>query len=434
MFSGEKRLKLKFFLTFFLIFNFFAVANSIASTKAIEAPGTSKENPIIISSKMDFEAFVDEVNSGNTFENQYIVLSKNIYINSDEKIGGKIIDWCSAGHCTINNQTKKLSKTSKVFQGNFDGQGFTIECNINFDVNNSKGMALFGYVGDHAVIKNLGVVGYFKASNSNKPLATISDVNYGIIENCKVKSKEIYGPYGAAGICNINYGTIKNCESAGRITAKDFICAGICGINYGNIESCKTCALIINCAEKGIKGDGNFKRPESAGVTAYNYGQIINCEVKSYILNANIKVANSYEYYRNRQINNPNLHDGCAGGVASRNNGLIENCKFLGYINAYEAGGICAVNYETLSKCSTECKLNGIIVGGISAQNLVGDKKISAKSTRKLPGGCIKNCNTDGEINTLYLAGDVVCSDFWHDSHSTIENCKFSAKITYIKN
>ena len=30
-------------------------------------PGETKENPIIIKSKTDFESFIDEINSGNTF-------------------------------------------------------------------------------------------------------------------------------------------------------------------------------------------------------------------------------------------------------------------------------------------------------------------------------------------------------------------------------
>ncbi len=409
------------------------IAISPKSNLDLAEPGRTIENPITISSKSDFDSFVDEVNSGNTFENQYIVLANNIYLNSSEKIGGKLTDWCSAGFCMINNQTKKILPMSKAFQGHFDAQGHTIDCNINFDKNTSKGTALFGYAGERAVIKNLNIVGYFKTSNSNKALAAICDVNYGTIENCKVRSKEIYGSYGAAGVCNTNYGTIKGCESTGRITTKDFICSGICGTNHGTIENCKTCSLLNNCVEKGIKGDGVFKMPESAGIAAYNYGQIINCEAKSYILNANVNVTNGYEYYQSRAISAPDLHDGCIGGIVSRNNGLIEKCKFSGYINGYQVGGICAVNYETISDCSTNCKINGIVVGGISAQNLVGDKKMAATCVRKLPGGLIKNCATSGEINTLHLAGELVCSDFWSDNRSVIENCQSGTVINYLK-
>lgn len=396
-------------------------------------PGESKENPIIISSKTDFESFKDEINSGNDFKGQYIKLSNDINLNSNEKIKGSIINWESAGYCIFNGD-KKISKDSKAFQGYFDGNGYTINCNINLEKNNAKGLSLFGYIGENAKIENLNVSGYIKSTANNKILAGICDVNYGTLENCNVKAKEIYNKYGVCGICNANYGTIKNCEFKGKLTSKDLICCGICGINYKDIENCKTFALLNNCTDKGIKGNNEFKMPETAGITSYNYGKISECYVNAYILNSNVDISNGIDYYRKRVYNQPTLHDGCAGGIVSRNNGLVEKCNFKGYINGYQIGGICAANYETLDNCSTDCTLSGLIIGGISAQNIVGDKKISSPYVAKLPGGYIKDCKTSGEINTLYLAGDIVCLDFWNDSHSTILDCSSSSKINYLKN
>lgn len=396
-------------------------------------PGESKDNPIIISSKTDFESFKDEINSGNDFKDQYIKLSNDINLNSNEKINGSIIDWETAGYCIFNGD-KKISKDSKAFQGNFDGNGYTINCNINIEKNNAKGLSLFGYVGENAKIENLNISGYIKSTAFNKPLAGICDVNYGILENCNVKAKEIYNEYGVCGLCNTNYGTIKNCELKGKITSKDFICSGICGYNYKDIEDCKTFALLNNCTDKGIKGKNEFKMPETAGITSYNYGKVSNCNVNAYILNSNVDISAGIEYYRKRFYNQPTLHDGCAGGIVSRNNGLVKKSHFKGYINGYQTGGICAVNYETIDECSTDCTLYGLIIGGISAQNIVGDKKVASNYVAELPGGYIKNCKVSGEINTLYLAGDVVCLDFWNDSHSITSDCSCFAKINYLKN
>lgn len=391
-------------------------------------PGETKENPIIIKSKTDFESFIDEINSGNTFENQYIKLGNDINLNSTEKISGKIIDWSSAGYCLLNSNNK-VSSSSMAFQGNFDGNGYTINCNVNFLKNNSKGLAIFGYIGEHAKIENINVTGYIKGNHFNKASAGLCDVNFGTLENCNVKFNEIYGTYGSSGICNVNFGTIKNCEAKGKITAKDFVCSGICGTNYGEIENCKSLCLINNCIENGIDDNGIYKMPESAGISSYNYGKIVNCESKSFILNANINnIKDGAEYYINRQINTPESHDGCIGGIVSRNNGLIDNCKFFGHINGYQAGGICAINYETVSNCSADCTLRGLIIGGISAQNIVGDKKIAYKDVIDIPGGNIENCTFSGNINSLYLYGNIICEDFWKDSHATVKNCKYIQK------
>ncbi|MDQ5983537.1 MAG: hypothetical protein RUMPE_00561 [Eubacteriales bacterium SKADARSKE-1] len=403
-------------------------------TMAME-PGDSEETPIFIKSKLDFETFAQEVNEGESFEGKYVKLSNDIYLNANDSLNGKPITWNPVGFCFLNENNGKISDNSKSFKGTFDGNGFSIICNIDEFVKNDgtdKTGAIFGYVGKHGVLKNLGIRGIISGEKIQASVSALCDVNCGTLENCKARAT-VKGVYGASGLAFINCGTIRKCEVNGKILSRDLNCAGICSTNYGEVDSCKVHALLANCQNGGIAGDNNYLTPETGGIASFNYGKITNCFVNSYISNKNIETLKNYEIYLKQKSDGKNAYIGCAGGIVSTNNGLIENCKFTGSVNSYEVGGIVGINYEIVRSCETDCHMMGAIIGGIAAQNILGDKDYSGELVLDHQGGYIANCNSKSDIKSLFLMGDIVCTDYWEDSHATVENCTASSKVVYLQ-
>ena len=109
-------------------------------------------------------------------------------------------------------------------------------------------------------------------------------------------------------------------------------CTGICGLNYGTIESCTFLGRLTNCCEK-LDQDG-FMLPETGGITTFNLGFVKNCHVEADLINK----------YDGEFI-------GCAGGIVSTNNGLIENSTFKGSVSAAVAGPITGLNCGTVKLC-----------------------------------------------------------------------------------
>lgn len=407
------------------IFNSFALENQV------------NNEVIFISSQVELETLAQEVNSGNDFKGQQIKLANDINLTSDELVDGKSISWEPIGYSNLGNKFFKqlmsnfnfnsnLLNRNKSFEGIFDGNGYTINCNINnFEKISGKYTlgAIFGCIGKNGIVKNLNISGKITSKDNQVALAGICDNNFGLIENCNVRAN-IDGEVGACGICNKNYGMINNCSSKGRITSKDYTCAGISSYNYSSIQNCTVSATIINCVDKGLQGNNKFKNPESAGICSFNYGNISNCKVNSHITNQNLDSDFDYDsYLLNQGKEIAEWNDGSAGGIASTNNGLIENCTVSGSMNAYKLGGIAAKNYESIKDCSVNNKMTGVIVGGVAAQNIAGDNRVSSKFIFWKKSGYLNKCIVSGEINSFFLAGDIYCKDYWDDVHSCVQDC-----------
>ena len=175
----------------------------------------------------DFRNFINEVNSGNTFQNQYVYLMENIDLNNQE--------WDVIGSYTDDT-------TNNAFAGIFEGNNRTINgLNITKD---RETVALFAY--------NTG---------------TIRDI---ILEN-----GSIIGTSRVAGIVAINGGTIENCHNNGvniNITGTTGGGAGITGRNTGKILYCSNSASISSENGNYIGGIAGSNKKEISA--SYNLGKI----------------------------------------------------------------------------------------------------------------------------------------------------------------
>ena len=249
-----------------------------------------------ISTKEELIAFANDVNNGNTYKDEIVVLTADIDLEGNE-----------------NNQWTPIGSSDNNFygfEGIFDGQNHTISnvyiCNSN---NISKGF--FGR--NKGTIKNLNISSGTVIGNeyNSSGVGGLVGSNDGIIENVKT-TLDIYNDYtdrtgGVAafntghilkcinksniivnnddffvyvgGIVGYNCGIVKECVNEARIEHE--LCSGgvggIAGLNTDNVLSNN--GTIVSCINKGnVKGEryaGGITGDNRSGIRdSLNYGEI----------------------------------------------------------------------------------------------------------------------------------------------------------------
>ncbi len=201
--------------------------------------------------------------------------------------------WTPIGAYTDNNN-------SVIYEGTFDGSGYTVSGVIVKDVTRNAG--LFGTVS--GTVKNLtvtngysscsviagGICGYLTeegiVSNCVNNLTVVSSTeeaggivgdNYkGTVTDC-VNNGSVTGYLNAGGICGQNnQGTISSCENTGAVTANTNNAGGICGrvLNTGTINGCVNSGDV--CANTSHTG-GICGRLDAGAITySTNTGSVMS--------------------------------------------------------------------------------------------------------------------------------------------------------------
>lgn len=228
------------------------------------AVGTGTENnPYQINTAAELAYFAENVNAGNWYDGEYIILKNNINLNNQE--------WTPIGN------------HSNSFRGNFDGRNHTV---TGMQISNSSAdyVGLFGECTKfnvNSAIKNItvkdsvicgenvvgAIVGYAKEIN---------------IENCRSIGNTINGKTDVGGICGkiggYSVGKVSQCYNSSKVTGRGRV-GGIAGMG-GIAENCLNTGeiMIINKAHKSAGGGifGIFDdTTASASITAcVNLGKV----------------------------------------------------------------------------------------------------------------------------------------------------------------
>ena len=269
-------------------------------------------------------------------------------VNGDADVCGKdVVQNTSADAVLVNDITvnrgslsskpvgargwKPVGYDTDGYQGQFDGQGYSISGLYNNCSSTGDGynvFALFGSISEEG---------------------SVTDVN--------LKNAYCTGAGVAGGICVENYGVISGCTYDGEILAGSdtddggtaFLNAGICAYNNG---------MVTNCINYGkIKAD-YITDSTSGGICAVNTGSVKNC------------------------INNGRVQSICntavSGGICGVNNGRIIHSTNNGNVSAEHvdimrgktslySGGIAGVNLSGVLYCVNTGSITGSAnVGGVS--------------------------------------------------------------------
>ena len=215
-----------------------AAWNGSAAEDFASGSGTEAK-PYLIKSPKQMGFFLNQLNSGKTYEGQYIKLEKDL-----DMTGGS---WVVA--------------EGTVFAGTFLGNNKTLTMDSNF----------LGTIAAGGTVDWLNL----KASTLNGPLLCYT--NKGTIQNCRVRGNVDVGDAGgnAALLCENNNGAVVNSCGFGDLEGGtpdgDADChVGWIGINEGTVENCYAVMTI-----SGTDGDGSTLYMGS--VVGRNGGEKTNC-------------------------------------------------------------------------------------------------------------------------------------------------------------
>jgi hypothetical protein len=255
----------------------------------------TESDPFLISSRAHLEELAKMVNGGTTYEGYHFKLTADL-----------------TGITTI------IGNAEAFFSGIFDGDGHTVELNIN-SIGDYAGV--FGNL-HGATVKNTKVNGRIVAPFSYFAGGICGYASNSTISNCyntvSISSSR------AGGICGQG-GTISNCYNTGSISAsiESSIVGGICG-QSGTISNCyntgSISASIAGSIAGGICGsDGTISN-------CYNTGNISASSYAGGICGSNGRVISNC-FAANATITATNSSD--AGRIEGSGRGGITNCHAL---------------------------------------------------------------------------------------------------------
>ena len=295
-------------------------------------------------------ALANKVNTGSSYDDYTIKLTKNLDLNGNE--------WTPIGQ-----------KNGNKFKGTFDGQGYVV---TGLKISEAKADAFDGYVAffggtENATIKNLTVAG----SVTGKEAAGI--VGKGVnttLENCHNKATITATESKAAGIvASLDKGTLKNCTNSGAITTKGaWPAAGI-------VAWCNQNVAIENCQNSGdvtVTGIGDTSQ---AGGICGNLGRssdVTNCSnsgrISAALAGGVAGRAKSADAQQIQIVNFTNtgsiVASNIAGGVVgdAQQGVKAENCTISGTVSGTNAaGGIFGSTQGNAQSAVTGCTIGATV-------------------------------------------------------------------------
>lgn len=233
-----------------------------------ESGDGSQEDPYLIESISDLQNLANLVEDNKVTDNYYVTAKKNNWsYNKHFKLTKDILGDGSASSIV----TSAIASAEHPFQGEFDGDGHTIEVSINN--HNQDYQALFAYIESGAEIKNLivtgvvngkmcvsGVVAYASSSIEGE-----NPVISNVINNVNVTASSD----NIGGVCGKSEAYIKNCVNAGKISISEgsnpYHTGGVVGTSSVNVSECVNignvfghrriggiCGSVSNKTKKGL--------------------------------------------------------------------------------------------------------------------------------------------------------------------------------------
>ena len=351
------------------------------------------EDPYIIDSKEELEAFRDAVIAGSAD-----ICAK---LTADINLEGSSTDqWTPIG-----------SGSTRPFSGKFDGSGHTIS-GLYISAASDDCQGLFGYVsGDAAEVRNLVVRG--TVSGGNNVGGLIGKNDGGMVSDCKSECDMVGGSGNVGGIVGYNAvdGAVINCAAECNTVSETRVSVsvgGVVGYNGGTVSSCKSecgavsgsyyvggvvgtnCGAVINCKSGCDRVSGTGGSVNVGGCVGNNRGGMVsNCAVKCGTVSGTGGGSNSVS------VN--------VGGVVGHNyGGTVTNCTSTGAVTGVstgygKVGGIVGYNYDSfVTNCVSSSDVTYTGPGPYRTEHgLVGG--IVGEHDRE-PSGSVSNCAAFGEV------------------------------------
>ena len=271
---------------------------------AFSGRGT-EDDPYIIANAADFIQLATDVNGGISYSGTYFKVSDNV----TEPIV-----------LTTDGGFAPIGTVSAIFEGTFDGNGKTVQLNLDLSTDY---VGLFGFCGS-SVIKNVTTTGTVTGKGN---VGGIAGYSLGNIINCYNQADVTGTNSYVGGIIGFNYNYVINCSNSGKVTGSTIVGGISGGMN----------SYLVNCLNTGTVTGGQY----TGGIAGYAWELgITNC-----VNNGEVKKADGSKY--------------AVGGIAGmrKSGASITNCYYNSTINE----GVCDAGYgeNDTAVTTTDCGKSG---------------------------------------------------------------------------
>jgi hypothetical protein len=219
----------------FVVFSFYFSLNNYSQTAIAPSGSGTSADPYLISSLGNLYWISTSLITNSTFSNgKFFLQTNDIDASATSSWTNK---WIPIGGRNSILPSSGSDDENRVFQGTYNGAGFTIG-GITYE-NNEPSNNLNGFFGSvSGTILNLKLTNLSITTNSAKtgglvPLLTVG----GIIYNCSTSGNILSTDANAGGLVGQNAGTIFNSYSNCNVTATS-VAGGLLGLNQKNVYDC----------------------------------------------------------------------------------------------------------------------------------------------------------------------------------------------------
>ncbi len=186
----------------------------------------TEDSPYLIASTTDWNNLVSAVNAGETYNGNYFKMTANV------------------------DASKMIGSSTETFKGNFDGDGYTLNLNINMTASSSQIAAPFAYVVG-GTIKNVKLTGTVNTAGMRSS-SLIGYADNCTIRNCtssvaisSSRNNDVDGGAFVACVIKDKTVTIEGCAFTGSITFSD--AAGYEGGGFVGWMRSPSTVTLTNC-------------------------------------------------------------------------------------------------------------------------------------------------------------------------------------------
>lgn len=247
-----------FFLVLCLIMTAMPEIKASATETVFSGGSGTESDPYVLAGASDFIQLSNKVAGGEEYDGKYFTIS--------DQVTEPIV-------LSTENGFSPIGKKGHVFYGSLDGNGKTIDLNLNLPEQSDVG--LFGYCSGR-YIKNLTVTGSVKGGSFVGGIAGQARMN---IMNCHNKATVSATKEGVGGIVGfLNNDGVINCTNSGQVEGPSQV-GGI----VGNLVD----AYVTNCLNNGdVTGKGNTSDGTHVGGIV---GRGVSGSIKNCVNNAAVK-------------------------------------------------------------------------------------------------------------------------------------------------
>ena len=248
------------------------------------------------------------------------------------------------------------ASNNRPFSGSLDGGGYSI-VGLVLDNVLADYQGLFGYIGEGAHVKNLGL-----------------------------KNVSVHGRQHVGGLAGRSEATVQNCHATGHVSGTEFV-GGLVGLNGATVQNSHAASHV-----NGTESVGGLVGQNKAAVqNGYATGHVSGTQSVGGLVGRNESRVQSS--HATGDVDGQNE----VGGVVGQNNGTLLDSRATGHVSGTQVvGGVAGIN--KLSKTVQNSHATGHVSGEVSVGGLVGVNE----------GGSVQDSHATGDVNGHTYVGGLV--------------------------